>query len=276
VSAAWVARHGGIVRAAMACELRRHSAFRVGFLVREVLRGCERPAIMIFVYAAMFRSSGAASFRGWTFEDLVRYMLLVALVEKLLFHERALEVAEQIFDGYLTKHAVLPARYFSLVLGRWLQYTAVQAPVVAGLWLLGALVAPAWWPVPVGPRAVFEALALVLLGSYCSLLLYYLVNLLAFWLDVVWTLIAMARIVVGFARGDMVPVALMPHALRDALTWTFPYWSLSGPIEILLGKDTAPPFAQGVLVLVATAVALQLLCALAWSRGMRCHAGVGA
>ena len=92
-----------LLATSMAYEFRQATAFRVGFLVRQVLRGIGKPLVMIAVYAAIFRSSGESDINGFSYVDLVHYMLMVATLEKLVFHNRALDLAQLIFEGYITK-----------------------------------------------------------------------------------------------------------------------------------------------------------------------------
>jgi ABC-type uncharacterized transport system permease subunit len=120
-----------------------------------------------------------------------------------------------------------------------------------------------------------EALVLVVLASYCFLLVYFMLNTLAFWLGVVWTLIGMARMGASFLMGDPIPVSLYPDALRAALEWLFPYWALSGPIDIFLGRAGPGAFLKGLLVLAASIVLLQVASLALWRRGLRHYGGSG-
>lgn len=273
--AARLAHDARVLGAAASYELRKQSAFRAGFLVRDVLRGVDRAVVMAFVYVALFRSSGSASLRGWTLHDTLGYLVLVAVIGKLVFHERAMDLSDQIFEGWITKFMVMPVRYFSLALGRWIQFTAVQACVTVVLWVVGALALSRWWP-HVTPGRGAMALVLVLLGSYCFFLLYFTLHALAFWLDVVWTLLAMTRMVASFVMGELVPISLMPRAVEAAFRATFPYWTLCGPIEIAMGRQGVPDFLRGLLVLSCSVVGLQALALFTWRRGLRRYGGVGA
>lgn len=270
-----LARSARLLRFAMEYEFRKVSVFRVGFLVREVLRGVVHPLVMICVYLAIYRQSGAESLRGWTFDELVRYLLLVAVFHKLVFHHRALDLGTQIFQGYLTKYLVMPFRFFVLPLGRWVQFTLLQLAVSLGLWLLGALLLPAVWPHPASPEAACQALVLVLLGSFCFLQLFFIIHCLAFWLDVIWTLLVMSYFVSSFVGGVMIPVSQMPAALRESFRWLFPYWTVSAPIEIFMGRLGRTDFLHGLAVLALSAVLLELVRRFTWRRGTRRYAGSG-
>ena len=255
-------------------ELRKVTAFRTGFVVRELLRGLAPPLVMIFVYRAIF-AAGVESIGGYGYPELVHYLLLVALLGKLVFHRDGLDLSEQIFEGYVTKYLVMPFGYFVLALGRFVQFLAVELVLVVALWVVGTLALPDLWPAPASAGALAGALALVVVGSYCFFLTYFIVHLLAFWLDVVWTLLVMAGFATSFMAGALIPVAIMPPALRGALQWLFPYWSLSAPIELFLGRLGTDDWLRGLAVLGASVVALELRRRLVWARGTRRYTGSG-
>lgn len=275
------ARAAGLVRdvrllgRSIAYEFSKVSAFRTGFVVQELLRGIERPIVLLFLFHAVYRVGDRETVGGYSYADTVHYLLLVALFEKLVFHDRALDLSLQIFEGYITKYLVMPLRYFVLPLGRWVQFVSLQLVVVPVLWGIGALVLPGWWPTPASGAAAAEALVLILLGSYCHLLLYFCIHALAFWLDVVWSLLVMARFVALFFGGAVLPVAMMPDGVVDVLRWLFPYWTLAAPVELFLGLQGHADFARGVLVLAGSAAALELLRRALWRAGVRRYSGSG-
>jgi ABC-2 type transport system permease protein len=259
-----------------AYEWRKTTAFRLGFLLREVLRGVPRPVVMVVVYFAMFRSSGAADFRGYRFEDLVAYLIWGAILHKCLYEERTIDLAEQIFDGYITKYLVMPVHYFTLVWGKFLQFTLLQLASATLFWCAGAVLLPDLWPYPVSALALGQALVLLLLGAACYQLMHFILNCLAFWLDVVWSLLAMFRFVSIFVAGLLIPVSLMPDWVDALFRGLFPYWSVFAPAEILLGRKGSSEFVMGALVLLASLALLQGLAVVVWRRGLERYAGVGA
>ena len=272
-----------LLGAAVKYELRKASAFRTGFLLREILRGVARPAVMVLVFIAIFRGQsadgglggdGLIQMNGWTLSGLIHYTILVATFQKFLFHERALDLAEQIFEGYVTKYLVMPIRYFTLALGRFVQYSVIQAGVALLFFTAGLVLLPAYWPRPVSALAALEACTLVVLGSACFFELYFLLNALAFWLDVVWSLLVMARFVTLFVSGWVIPISLFPEEFVEVFRWLF-HWSLSAPIEIFLGRLGHADFLRGLLVLLVSLALLEGLRAWVWKRGSLRYTGSG-
>jgi ABC-2 type transport system permease protein len=260
----------------VAYEWRKATAFRASFLLREVLLGTPRPAVTAAVYYAMFQSTGAADFRGYRFADLVAYLVWSAAISKCLINDRVLDVAEQIFDGYITKYLVMPVSFFTLAAGRFVQFTLVQLGCAGLFYGLGAALLPSYWPLPVSALAFAQAFGLLLLGACCYYVLLLILQLLAFWLDVVWSLTNMFQFVASFVAGVIIPVALMPDAVQAVFRVTFPFWSVFAPAEILLGRMGSAEFHEGLIVLGAWLVALCALARVTWRRGVLRYAGVGA
>ncbi len=265
----------GLLPHVVAYEWRKATAFRVGFLLNEILRGLPRPAVMAVVYLAMFRSAGASEIRGYTYVALVHFLVWTAAIQKCLPDWRTLDLAEQIFDGYVTKYLVMPVSYFTLLWGRFLQSIAVQLFTATLFWAVGALLAGPWWPRPASGLALLEAITLLALGAACYLLTYFVLNALAFWLDVVWSLLNMFQFVAAFVSGLLVPVALMPAAVRDLFALLFPYWTINAPVELLLGRLGHADFLRGLAVMTVSLAALELLAVFTWRRGLGRYAGVG-
>lgn len=264
-----------VLRAAL-WELRKVAAFRAGFWLREVFRNLARPLVMVCVLmSASGLPRGGAPGDGVSLESAVAYMLLVALLEKLVFHDRCLDLSEQVFQGYVTKYFTMPFPYFALPAGRFVQHTLLQLAIVAPAWTALALWIPRWCPPPADAAHLAMSLSLVLLGSACFLLFYFTLHALAFWLDVVWTTLVMARMIALFCGGMVLPPMLMPEAVQDAFAWTFPWWTIAVPVRLATGELGADAWLRGLALLAAWLVALAALAACVWKRGRRRYAGSG-
>lgn len=265
-----------LLRQAAAYELRKQVAFRVGFLVREVSHGVVEPLVMLCVFWALYSSAGAgAVLRGWSFPELVQYVAGLLVVRKVTFHNRALDLSTQIFEGRVTKYLVMPMDYFVLGAARFAQYTLLQLGIAAVTWTIGALLVPEHWLFPTSLGAVLGALALVLLGSWCCFLVYYVLNALAFWLDVVWSLLVMAWFLISFTGGALLPVSQMPEGVARVLQLGFPYWTISAPIEVLMGRLGSGDVTRGLALLAVTAALLEALRRAVWRRGLARYGGAG-
>lgn len=268
-------RRLSVLRRATEYELRKVSMFRVGFLVREVFVGVVPPLSMIAMYWALYRGDMQLELRGWSLPALIRYLIGVAVFSKLVTHGRLLDVAEQIFEGYFTKYLVMPFPFMLLPLARWLQHTLLQLAVVTVMWVVGAVCLPEYWPMAADVWAIPQALVLTLLGSLCFLEMFLIINLLAFWLDVIWSLLVMMIFVTNFIGGRIVPVSQMPESAFRILEWGFPYWAIAAPVQRFLGHLDGGDVLRGVLVLGVSLLLLDGLRRVVWTRGRARYAGSG-
>lgn len=258
-------------------EFRKRIQFRTGFVVRELLHGVIEPVCMLFVYVALYRSTsgGDTALGGWTLPEILRYIAGLLVIRRVIFDNRALDVATEIFEGRITKYLVMPFRFFLLVQARWVQYTLMQLVMASFVWCVGYAILGDRWLIPVSWEAAAQAITLVLLGSYCCFLLFMTLNTLAFWLDVVWSLLVMSWFVISFTGGATIPVSQMPEVLQPVFAWGFPYWTITAPLEILMGRLGSDAFLRGVLILGVQLVALDQLRRFAWRRGIAHYAGAG-
>lgn len=264
-----------LLRHALAYEMRKAMAFRLGFFVREVLSGLAKPVVMVLVFQAIFRAQERTELGGYDERSLIEYMLLAAVFGKFLFRWRGIDLSDQIFEGRVTKFLVMPFPMFVLGVGKFLQHLAVQAAVAGALWVGGALLAPEIWPRPVSPGAALAAMVLVILGSTCFFLTYWILHSLAFWLDVVWATLLMSHFLMNFAAGILIPVGMMPEWLQDVFQFGHPYWAIAAPAEMFMGRLDLGAFPKGVLILVLWILALDRLRVALWARGVRSYSGSG-
>lgn len=275
-------RAGRLLWRAVGYEFRKHIQFRAGFFVREVMNGLVEPVVMLFVYTALFRSAAAnaedgaeVALRGWTYPEILNYVAGLMVVRKVIFHSRNLQVAAEIFEGRITKYMVMPFNFFVLVQGRFLQFTLMQVGIAALVWVVGYAAAGDQWLVPTSAAAVLQAGTLVIMGSYCCFLLFFILNCLAFWLDVVWSLLVMSWFVISFVGGAVIPVSQVPAPLFAVLSWLFPYWMITAPIELVMGRLGTGDFWQGLALVSVQLCLLDLLRRFVWRRGLARYVGAG-
>ncbi len=270
------ARLSRLVLRAAAWELRKVAAFRAGFWLKEVFRNLARPLVMVCVLMSASGLPQGVAGDGVSLQHAVAYMVVVALLEKLVFHDRCLDLSDQIFQGYVTKYFTMPFPYFVLPAGRFVQHIVLQAAIVVPAWTVLSLVVPAWCPPPADWSSAAMALCLVLLGSACFLLFYFTLHALAFWLDVVWTTLVMARMIALFCGGMVLPPMFLPERVQAAFAWTFPWWTVAVPVQLAAGSSEArADFGRGLATLACWLAALSILAALVWARGRRRYAGSG-
>lgn len=257
-------------------EARRALAYRASFWIRVVLTFGAEVGLAWFLWRGVLDASGATTIGGFTFEGVVRYAVLVALVSRVV-HGSDLEgaIAQEIYDGSLSRYRVYPVSLFAFKYAQHLGHLApsvVQLLLFGGLWL-SAGTGLGWSGVSAAGVGGF-VLALAL-GNLLLFTLAWPVQGVAFWAENVWSLMVAVRFVTGLLGGLMVPLSVFPDAARpwlDALPFRYLY---SFPIEILTGSVTTAGWLQGTGVSVAWVLALRAVGAWVWRRGSLSYGGAG-
>jgi ABC-2 type transport system permease protein len=257
-------------------EALRALAYRASFWIRVVLTFAAEVALAWFLWRGVFDASGAREIGGFTFESVVRYAVLAALVSRVL-HGADLEgaIAQEIYDGSLSRYRVYPV---SLFVFKYAQHVGHLMPTVVQLVLFGGLWLSAGSALGWSGVTLLGALGFVLALALGNLLLFTLawpVQGVAFWAENVWSLMVAVRFVTGLLGGLMVPLTVFPDAARpwlEALPFRYLY---SFPIEILTGTVTTQGWLLGTAATLGWIVALRLLGAWVWRRGSLSYSGAG-
>jgi ABC-2 type transport system permease protein len=257
-------------------EARRALAYRASFWIRVVLTFAAEVALAWFLWRGVFDAAGAREIGGFTFESIVRYAVLAALVGKVI-HGADLEgaIAQEIYDGSLSRYRVYPVSLFAFKYAQHVGHlmpNVLQLVLFGGLWL-SAGSALGWSGIePLGALGFVLALGL---GNLLLFSIAWPVQGIAFWAENVWSLMVAVRFVTGLLGGLMVPLAVFPDAARpwlEALPFRYLY---SFPVEVLTGTVTTADWARGTALTLAWILVLRGLGAWVWRRGSLSYGGAG-
>lgn len=257
-------------------EVRRTLTFRFDFWFQATLTFLAEWALAWFLWRGVFDASGAAQVGGFTFEQAVRYTLLVALVGKLIrgsFLDAG--IASEIYDGSLSRYLVYPVSTYGF---KYAQHVGTLLPALLQLLLFGLV-----WRLAEGPAALsgmtaggaLKAVVSVALGNVLLFALAWPIQGVAFWAENVWSLMVALRFVGGLLGGMLLPLSLFPPGLGALLTWLPFRYLFAFPVEVLTGTVDTRGWLLGLLVLAAWTVVFRWLGAWVWRRGERVYAGAG-
>ena len=237
------------------------------------------PLIMMGVWV---EAGDSGKFEGFTAVDAARYFIAVFIVRQLTIVWVIYEFEYHVVSGKLSSillHPIDPmVRYITELLGEQLSRLPFGALLVAlsfviqpqalwgndqqpGLWL------PAWWRVGLFVVACYAAF-------FLRYLLQYTTSFLAFWLERVSALDALTMIPYTFLGGLVIPLEVMPAAVREFALWTpFPYM-LWFPARLLAGGEV--DLVRGFVTLAVWGVLLWTLNRWLWRRGLKHYSAMGA
>ena len=257
-------------------EARKLMSYRVDFWLSTFATFAVQLAIAYFLWRAVFEATGKSQIGGFSFDGMVLYYVLAILVAKLIpLQGRHLSIAEDIYEGSLTRYLIYPASYSAFKLG---EHVGLVVPAILQVALIAPLTALAV-PMPeefrITPLSVTWAALAVILANLMAFLIRLPVQAVAFWADNVWSLNVMVRFASEMLGGLMLPLSLFPSALAALLDWLPFKYFYAFPVLTLVGQTTFEEWLRGMGGMVIWCVLLAALSRWVLRRGYRVYTGVG-
>jgi ABC-2 type transport system permease protein len=265
----------GWVPHAFSLELRKTFSYRVSFWVSLIGTLVAEIGLAYFLWRAMFDSQGVTEMGGYSFRGMMLYYVMVPLVARLVRGEDNRFISEDIYEGGLTRYLVYPLSF--------LQYKYVSQlalSFIAALQLLLALcVFAALFGIPpeiqLTPGSLLQGFAISWIGTLLFFFMGGCFEMVAFWQDNVWSLMAMLRIVANLLGGALIPLSLFPSSMRAVLAYLPFEYLTSFPIRCFMGQVGAAEWLHGAAISLAWVLVFGFLARIVWRRGTRQYSGVG-
>ncbi len=237
------------------------------FLIGEIM-SC---FIMFFVWKAVFQSSDSQSFMGFTMEDMVVYLFITFLTGYLSFSDGTYNIAMEIRDGSIAMRMIKPCSFESCFLfqelgNKIINVLFIFAPIVIGT------EAYRWY---ITGACQFDIAHFLL--YIVSLVLAYMISFyfnvsygfMAFYLKNLWGADILKEVIVNFLSGATIPLAFMPTALANVLSF-LPFASLSyTPVMIYMGMYTGTQIATKILLQVFWLAVMITISKLIWNHAVK-------
>ena len=257
-------------------ETRKAMSYRVDFWIDAVAVFLTELALAYFVWLAIFEQTGRERLGGFTFRGMILYYLLAILFGKIVRgRERLMDLAQDIYEGSLTRYLLYPSSYFWF---KYAQHLGALAPALVQLALFGLGAALFLEPpaeLAISTATLGRAAVALAVGNLLYFLLLYPLQGVAFWADNVWTLNVMARFVGEFLGGLMLPLSLFPGWAHGALSLLPFQYLFYFPVMTALGEVSAGEWARGVAVALVWCAAIGGIGRAVWKRGYLVYTGVG-
>lgn len=260
---------------AFSLELRKLLSYRVDFWLQLFGAVATELVLAYFLWQAMFASRGVSEMGGYSFRGMMLYYLLVPLVARMIRGEDARFLSDDIYEGGLTRYLVYPISF--------LQYKYVSLLVFSFISALQLLIAigvfAAFFGIPpeihLGALSIVQGLGASLAGTVLYFFMGGSIEMLSFWQDSVWSLMAMMRMTMVLLGGGMIPLSLFPERVRGVLEWLPFNYIISFPIRCFLGQVSAMEWLHGLVMIGAWAFVFSRIAGFIWNRGTRQYSGVG-
>ena len=257
-------------------------AYRGDFLLGTVLRFLPVLTTILLwqaVYEGARRERGAdgpVDLAGFTERRMIAYLLLIH-VSRMFSSMPGLAagISRDVREGTLKKYLVQPLDMIGYLLAyraaHKVAYIATAALPYAGLFL----VCHQFFDVPRDPGVWAAYAAALLLGFVIGFFFEACMGMVGFWFLEVTSLLWVVNTINYFISGQMFPLDLLPP-LWAGLLRALPFQYLAYfPAVIFLGKVQGRELVDGLLIELAWAVVLVLVCRWLYGRGLRRYSAYG-
>lgn len=256
-------------------ELRRVFSYRVNFWMQFFTQTIGEVAVAYYLWRAIFEGQGVTKIGDFTFDGIVSYYIFVALAGRIIRGRENFLVSSEIYEGSLTKYLLYPVNYLVMKLSEHFGFVLLSILQLT-IGLVGLmLIFSDSFGVFENPERFFLGVLASVSASFFYYMLLFTVELVSFWADNVWSLSVMARFIVGFFGGIVVPLSLMPAWAQEILALT-PFPSIGSiPVRLFIGDAGLNDFlwAQGLLLMWM--IPLLLISSWMWRAGTYRYTGVG-
>jgi ABC-2 type transport system permease protein len=258
-----------------ALELKKLFSYRVAFWVQFLLGTGVEITVAYLVWKAVYTAAGVNEMEGFTFHGLVLYSLLAAFSVKVTRGAERGYLAQDIYDGGLTKYLLYPLPFFPY------KYVTHMAQQFMAIFQLGIGLTFFWLLIgdkggqPLTFGSVAAGVATCFIAGYLHFVMASCLELVAFWQDVIWNIMVMLRFCVSLLGGAMIPLAFFPEWGQRIVHLT-PFPALvSFPIRTFLGHVGMAEWIANVGILVIWSLLFTLVLNWIWIRGSKQYSGVG-
>jgi ABC-2 type transport system permease protein len=198
--------------------------------------------VQYLLWSAVIASMPNRQIGNYAFGDMMRYLIFSTVIYNFMqvnFVER--QIARGIREGELNKFLTKPLDFMLYNFMVFLADSAIifVASVVV---LIGCMIAGL---VTVEPLMLLFGIISILSAMLLNYILAFMICLLAFWMEEIWTLFVMKNMSLWFLTGQVIPLDLFPERLQVVMKY-LPFGYLAFfPAKIFTGKLTLNEIAFG-------------------------------
>ena len=212
-------------------------------LIARILTDIIRIFTVCFVWLSVGGNSGGVS-QGY----IVTYYLLTVFVTRLMSDFSIQKGPSDVITGKFSKYIIKPYSHLVEYLGINVGYSVLRFVLALPAFILGIFLVGDLWVLDFNPYTIFLSVLAMVLGFFMNFLLGNLFTFFAFFSKQVHGLRIFYFNVASVFSGELIPLVFMSYNMRF-LSELLPFrYTLSFPIEILIGDLTGYDLRRGFLI----------------------------
>lgn len=248
--------------------------YRVDFLLSLV--SCFFPiVIQYYLWQAIFKNSGKSELFGYNYSQMLIYVILSALITKLISTNFEGEINEDIKNGGLSRYLIQPVNYFFYRLFKFLGEKLLHLIIVFSLIIVFLFSFKFSSQVSITLTQILLFILIIILDLVLKFLLSYTISVIAFWMEECWGLFLAINVVATIISGGIFPIDIFGNKVLYLLKALPFYYLTYFPINILNGRAQIDDIVIGLTVQLTWILILILLQKYLWKNGMKKYIAAG-
>ena len=250
--------------------------YRANFFVASIIRFMPM-VTTIFLWSAIFESSGRTKIADYTRESMIGYYLLTMVARSFSsMPGLASTIAREIREGQINRYLVRPIDYQVYLLTLRVAHKLVH--VVTAFVPFGVVIylMRGFFPETSGYDHLVFGVASLLLGFAIGFLYHCLIGFVGFWMLEVNSFLFIVMVSEYFLSGQMFPLDVLEGGAFEVLRYLPFAYECYYPVRFLMGLEDDPAqMIHALCVQIAWVAILTVACRWALRRGLRRYGAYG-
>lgn len=244
-------------------------AYRANFYVY-ILGDMFQTVVLLYIWFAIFSSASSSTIQGFTFDDMIGYVVISTLTSLLIANDVHWDIAQDVQSGNIAMNLIKPVNYqllkFFFALGNvFINLTFLFLPLWGGYTIYDFLAN--------GALPNFTMLLVYVSSTILSALILFYINFLfglaAFFVEYVFGFIFAKEAIMRLLSGQLIPLAFFPAGILAAFKF-LPFAGLVyTPTMIYLGKYTGVDLIFHMVVQAAWVLILSAITHMIWLKAVK-------
>lgn len=197
-----------------------------------------RVAVLYYLWDSLYKNSPDAVINGFTFENMIVYVVMMQVITMVLFVFPDLEMSREIREGSITQYLIKPIKYkytkIAIVIGENIGFfTILFIPIL--IIICAIQINLGINLMPTAFNLIFFLVSLIL-AFIVDFHYAYIFGLLSFYTLNSWGLFTLRRAITMLLSGAIIPLAFFPNQIQKVIEY-LPFAQVRhAPIMIYLGK----------------------------------------
>jgi len=231
--------------------------------------------IQYYIWTAVYGSSGENALFGYSYQEMIMYTIMAAVISKLVITHIEHSIAEDIKSGGLNKYVIQPIYYFGFRISSFFGQRLIYFTISLLIILVLTFALNSMYNLHTVEERLLTFFLSLCLAMILSFLISYAICASAFWLSEISYFFVVTSLLVNIMSGGIFPLEIFGEGLQRFFGFLPFHYMIYFPVNVLNGKIAGDLVWEGIVWQILWIVLMLVICHLVWKWGMKRYLGLG-